>query len=377
MIYKILQIHQLFNLKTLLRETWVIILLFLLSHNSYAEKFSRIDSVSIHTYEEVHISINALVAYCEKHATTDLERVRFYFVWIATHIQYDEYAVGNDRQNLESVFKDKKAVCSGYTRLLSYLCEQSGISARYVSGYGKEPNNPSNIQNHAWNVIRIDGQWYPFDVTWAVDELEEDAHNLLPPAFENWFMPYPEVFQTTHLPFDPAYQLTVHLMKRQNFFSKSTQQARYTEGGVLAVSELDFSTILNEETALDSLERAWRSLKRGYNFMPMDSAVAIKLAKAQDAKVKRTFAFIQEFSQNDYPKIRLSSTETIKNGLSKLQNLEKPIEEALGYHAELETLPLSEDNKRALKKNHVFYQNLAAFTQKAIKELHAEIEARE
>jgi hypothetical protein len=377
LIFTSLQIYQLFNLKTLLRESWFIILLFLLSHNSYAEKFSRIDSVSIHTDEEVHLSINALVAYCEKYATTDLERVRFYFVWVATHIQYDEYAVGNDKQNLESIFKNKKAVCSGYTRLLSYLCEQSGISARYVSGYGKEPNDPSNIQNHAWNVIRIDGQWYLFDVTWAADELEDDTHHLLPPAFESWFMPYPEVFQTTHLPFDPAYQLTTHLMTRQDFFSKNTQQALYTEGGVLPVSELDFLTILNEEITLDSLERAWRSLKRGYNFMPMDSAVAIKLAKTQDAKVKQAFAFIQEFSQNDYPKIRISSTETIKNDLSKLEKLEKPIAEALDSHAELETLPLSEDNKRAIKQNHTFYQNLVAFTQKAIKELHTEIEARE
>lgn len=377
MLYIKLQINQLFNLKSFLRRICVFTVLFLLSNNLFAEKFSRIDSVSIHTHETVNHSINALIAYCEKHATTDLERVRFYFVWVATHIQYDEYAPGNDKQNPESVFKNKKAVCSGYTRLLSYLCEQSGISARYVSGYGKEPNDPSNIQNHAWNVIRINGDWYPFDVTWAADELEDDAQNSLPLTFEYWFMPYPEVFQTTHLPFDPAYQLTNHLMKRQVFFSKSSQHVIHTEGESLPVFELDFLTILNEETSLDSLEKACRSFRRGYDFMPMDSAVAIKLAKTQDAKVKRAFTFIQEFSQNDYPKIHLSPTATIKNGLSKLQKLEKPIEEALDSHAALEALPLSEDNKKAIKQNHAYYQNLVDFTQKAIKELNIEIEARE
>lgn len=361
----------------MLRETWAIIILFLFSNNLCAEKMNPIDSLSIHTLDETQHSVNALVTYCESHTTTDLERVRFYFVWVATHIQYDDNATGSDKQNLESVFKEKKALCSGFTRLLSHLCEQSGIPARYVAGYGKDPNDASNIQNHAWNVIRIDGKWAVFDVTWASNELDSVGQTELPPNFENWFMVEPETFQATHLPFDPAYQLTNQLISRRDFFSKETLKALFTEGGIPPVYDMDFSAILNEETALDSLERTWRSFRRGYNFMPMDSAVAIKLAKTQDAKVKRTFAFVQEFSQNDYSKIRQSDTETLKNGLSKLQELEKPIVEALGCHAELASFPLSEDNKRMIKLKHLFYQNLVDFTQKAIKELNDEIEARE
>ncbi len=364
------------------KKIWIFPLLILLCHLLSAKNFSKIDSVSVHTPSEVITSLDALVTYCHTYASTNVERVRFYFVWIATHIQYDELGTSNDKQTPESVFNTKKAICSGYTRLLSFLCEQSNMPARYVAGYGKEPTDEANIQNHAWNVIRIDGQWHPFDVTWAADELTDDQQNLLPPAFELWFMPHPEAFQTTHLPFDPAYQLTNQLMSRRDFFKNKERYAPNPLSNSLSSSKLtvfdgDFTTVLNEETALDSLERTWRSFRRGYNFMPMDSAVAIKLAKIQDAKVKRTFDFIQQFSENDYPNIRQSTTATLKRGLSQLQQWEKPIEDALVYLAELKTLPLSADNKQMVMQNHSYYQNLVDFTQKAVRELNEELGSRD
>ena len=105
----------------------------------------------------------------------------------------------------------------------------------------------------------------------------------------------------------------------------------------MGVTNIDFSTILDEEMGLDSLERTWRSFRRGYIFMPMDSAVAIKLAKIQDAKVKRTFAIIQEFSKKNYPNIHILPIDTLKNDLAKLQTLEKPIEEALCAYSVVST----------------------------------------
>jgi Transglutaminase-like superfamily len=377
-------------MKILKKTIRVITILLFFFNNLSSQNFRRIDSLSIHTPFETTLSIDSLVAHCQNHATTDLERVRFYFVWIATHIEYDEKSAGIDKQSAEAVFTNHKAVCSGFSRLLWHLCEQSNIPARYVGGYGKDSTDVSTIQNHAWNIIRVEGQWHPFDVTWASDEWDDEGQILLAPTFENWFMPDANVFQTTHLPYDPAYQLTNQVMSREAFFKNELKKVENivttdnlgtdgvnTEGGQSPVLEKDFSLILDEEMALDSLERTWQSYRRGYNFMPTDSVVAVKLVKTQDAKVKRIFGFIQYFSKNDYSNIRQSPTEKLKNGLSKLQELKKPIEDALGSHAELETLPLSADNKRVLQQNHIVYQNLADFTQKAIQELNDEIETRE
>ncbi len=357
----------------MLKFLWVLPILLCLPKSLLSENFSRIDSLSTQTSPEMMSSMDKLVSYCESHIQTDLSRVRFYFVWVATHIEYDEMT-GNDAQNPEIVFKSKKAVCSGYTRLLMQLCEQSGIPTLYVAGYGKDLLDAENIQNHAWNVIFIDGQWHSFDVTWAANDLDEDKQIPLSPTFEEWFMPEIAVFQRTHLPFDPAYQLTNQLIPRSDFFNQQAERTKDTEGGQ---SSFDFFKILNEQKSLDSLERAWRSFRRAYDFMPMDSAVAIKLAKTQDAKVKRTFDFVKQFNKNDYPKMKELTMDSLRNTLSRLKNLEIPMIEGLKLHSEIASFPLSDDNKRTIKRDHLYYQKLVDFAKSAIKELNNEIAGRE
>lgn len=360
----------------MLKHIWVIVLFAILPKNLLSENFSQIDSLSIKTPNETAQSMERLVSYCEQHTSNDLERVRFYFVWVATHISYDEM-LGSDKQNPATVFKNRKAVCSGYARLLMSLCEQSGIPAKYVAGYGKDLDDSTSIQNHAWNIIRIDGKWYPFDVTWAANVLADDVDSPLSSAFEEWFMPRVEQFRLTHLPFDPVYQLSNELVKRSDFFAGKSQKLNHTAGGLLQLSNMNFTDTLNQEVAIDSLERVWRSFRRAYDFMSMDSAVAIKLAKAQEGKVKRVFEFVHQFNKNDYSHISQTSTEVLKNWILRLQELEQPMQNALCFHEELESLPLSELNKRMQQQNHVFFQWLLAFAQKAIADLNKEIAARE
>ena len=358
----------------MLKFLWVLPFLLCLSKNIISENFQSIDSLSIQTPNEKMRSLDGLVAYCESQTQTDLGRVRFYFVWIATHIQYDENSM-NDNQDALSVFNTKKALCSGYTRLLMRLCEQSGISVRYVAGYGKDIFDSTNIQNHAWNIIYIDGDWHAFDVTWAANDLDDNKQVPFSPAFEEWFMPQKAAFQKTHLPFDPAYQLTNQLITREAFFNTQLEMPQNTEGGDLL--QFNFKKILNADSTLDSLERTWLSFRRAYHFMPMDSAVAIKLAKTQAAKVKPVFDLVKAFNKNEYRIITQLPVEKRRDWGLKLQNLEVPLQESLKLYAELETFPLSDDNKKSVKNNLVYYQKLVSFAKVVAKELRNEIALRE
>lgn len=49
------------------------------------------------------------------------------------------------------------AVCSGYTSAYQDLLQRAGIECRYVI---------SEQMDHAWNIVKIDGQWYHVDLTW-------------------------------------------------------------------------------------------------------------------------------------------------------------------------------------------------------------------
>ena len=48
-----------------------------------------------------------------------------------------------------------KSVCSGYALLFQKFMEQMGIPSYYVA-----------TENHAWNIVCVDGVWYQIDCTW-------------------------------------------------------------------------------------------------------------------------------------------------------------------------------------------------------------------
>ena len=64
-------------------------------------------------------------------------------------------------QMISSVFIDKKTVCSGYSRATQYLLNKLGVFCMYVSGSAKGQGS------HAWNLVRIDGDYYLLDTTWG------------------------------------------------------------------------------------------------------------------------------------------------------------------------------------------------------------------
>lgn len=50
--------------------------------------------------------------------------------------------------------------CEGYAKTMQYLCDLAGIESMVVIGTN------ANGDSHAWNVIKIDGNWYNVDSTW-------------------------------------------------------------------------------------------------------------------------------------------------------------------------------------------------------------------
>ncbi len=68
-------------------------------------------------------------------------------------------------------FVNRVAVCDGYALAYKYLLNQEGIECCMVT---------SEVINHAWNLIKLDGEWYQVDVTWddpVWDRLGRVCHN--------------------------------------------------------------------------------------------------------------------------------------------------------------------------------------------------------
>ncbi|MDE6029213.1 MAG: hypothetical protein K2F90_02690 [Clostridiales bacterium] len=59
---------------------------------------------------------------------------------------------------IDGVLLNGKAVCDGLARAFSFLCAMEGIQSMRVTGsFASAP--------HAWNKVKVDGQWYNVDVT--------------------------------------------------------------------------------------------------------------------------------------------------------------------------------------------------------------------
>jgi len=85
------------------------------------------------------------------------QRERYVHDVLLMLVSYDENAAMN--QSAYSALVNGKSVCAGYARAFQYLMQQLNIPCYYCTGYTGE--------DHAWNIVNIDGMYYNVDVTWA------------------------------------------------------------------------------------------------------------------------------------------------------------------------------------------------------------------
>ena len=111
-----------------------------------------------------------VVASVIKNGMNDKDKVRAINDYIVTTAAYNYDAVTvSSFGYVDSVFSnswspygillDKLAVCVGYADAFKLLADYAGLEAVEVLG-------TSNGTGHAWNKVKIDGQWKMIDVTW-------------------------------------------------------------------------------------------------------------------------------------------------------------------------------------------------------------------
>ena len=138
-----------------------------------------------------------------------------------------------------------KTVCNGYSRAYQLIARACGLNCRKVNGkVGKE--------NHAWDVVQINGKWYQVDPTW-----NDDENN--PMLFQHIYMGLNDTaISVNHSGFDYPEGEVVCSTLEDNYFihtGKWTDLAGDAETD--AQTELD-ATSGNEETIIvDFGTAAW------------------------------------------------------------------------------------------------------------------------
>lgn len=162
--------------------------------------------------ESVQGSYQEVAQYIQSRFEDPFERTRALHDYIALRLTYDHETLAkieaSDYANLpsqeaEPVFAARTGVCEGYARLMRAMGAEAGLEVAYVVGSARFRMRDAEGSGHAWNAVKINGQWYLIDVTWDDGTLEKSGFTYR----TTYLNTPPELFGVDHFPDDPSWQL--------------------------------------------------------------------------------------------------------------------------------------------------------------------------
>lgn len=100
---------------------------------------------------------------------TDYSKEKAIHDYLVDNITYDQKITSHF--NAYEALTQGRAVCAGYAECFRTLMELSGIKCIAISG-------TAGGENHMWNAVRLEGEWYQVDVTWNDIDNSTDTMRL-------------------------------------------------------------------------------------------------------------------------------------------------------------------------------------------------------
>lgn len=99
---------------------------------------------------------------------SDEQKVKTIHDFMVTNFNYNfgdenEKSGGHSIYIPSSLIYGEGGVCQAYSTLFYKMAKESGLEAQFIAGVSK---NNYYSGPHAWNMVKIDGDWYHIDVTW-------------------------------------------------------------------------------------------------------------------------------------------------------------------------------------------------------------------
>ncbi|WP_243096543.1 transglutaminase domain-containing protein [Streptococcus dysgalactiae] len=141
-----------------------------------------------------------------KNITSDYDKAKVIHDHLVNEYTYATEELASNRETVsgisihapEALYRDKRGVCQAYAVMFKDMAEAAGLSAWYVTGKGLN-------ENHAWNIVTIDGVNYYVDATW-----NDSAHTT------RYFLAGKDVMDTEHR-LDSQYEHLTHSIPSTNY----------------------------------------------------------------------------------------------------------------------------------------------------------------
>ena len=95
---------------------------------------------------------------------TDYQNIIYIHDYLVNNIEYDSTYEKKGSYSIYGALVEKQCVCEGYAKAFKYLANSAGYECELMQGMAT--NSSGESENHAWNCIKINDNWYEVDVTW-------------------------------------------------------------------------------------------------------------------------------------------------------------------------------------------------------------------
>lgn len=92
----------------------------------------------------------------------EYEKLKITHDWMLDFLEYNGESI--NKGTIYGALAERKAVCEGYARTYKSILDKLGITNILVTGTAT--NSSGVTEDHMWNYVYINGNWYAVDVTW-------------------------------------------------------------------------------------------------------------------------------------------------------------------------------------------------------------------
>ncbi|MDR1130200.1 MAG: hypothetical protein LBK96_04395 [Prevotellaceae bacterium] len=204
----------------------LVVFLFFLSGTGLvnARDYRYIDSVMRVCPAQRTQSVENIGKYIKDKFSSDSDRLRAAYSWVAQHINYDiakmhsGITYKHESEVVKQVLRTRKTVCFGYVVTLKAILENLGIKTVTVKGYTKQNGKIDEIP-HAWCAVKHNGEWRLIDPTWSSGYYSSGKFHKR--FNDKWFLVNPDRIISSHIPFDPVWQFSYFPLNSSEFYGET------------------------------------------------------------------------------------------------------------------------------------------------------------
>ena len=128
----------------------------------------------------------------------DYEKIKMVHDTLVDNLTYDLTTEKINTHNVYGALVERNSVCDGYAKAMKYLLDTLDVPCIIVTGVGK--NSEEQTESHAWNYVKLNGQWYGIDATWDDPIINGENASLTPEEYKyQFFLKGKETFETNYV----------------------------------------------------------------------------------------------------------------------------------------------------------------------------------